>query len=166
MKIAVMPMNPVCPAPVITNSYSRDHTTASPPPSCFRLCGMSGQARPRTIAVLGGGISGLTAAYSLSRSLLNHRIIVLEASSRLGGWVHSERVRVHEPPVQQDATALLESGPRSLMPGKYKGIRTLEMVRSNRSLYRLRIWALPTAWCSFPAPPSPPRTGFCIMAGN
>ena len=127
---------------------------------------MSGHARPRTIAVLGGGISGLSAAYSLSKSLVNHRIIVLEAGSRLGGWVHSERVRVHEPPIQQDATALLESGPRSLMPGKYKGMRTVEMVRSKTSLCSSQIWGLLTAWCSFPARPNLPRTVFYIMVEN
>ncbi|WFC97602.1 hypothetical protein MYAM1_000317 [Malassezia yamatoensis] len=89
---------------------------------------MAGRAGQKTIAILGGGVSGLASAYTLSRSLPNHRIVVLEAKDRLGGWVNSERVRVHEPHVASEATALLESGPRSLMPSKYKGLRTLELL--------------------------------------
>lgn len=83
----------------------------------------------RTVAVLGGGIAGLSAAFSLSRQLdpQRYKIVVLEAQKRLGGWMHSERVPVHAD-AKSDATALLESGPRSLMPSRYKGLRTLEMV--------------------------------------
>ena len=84
----------------------------------------------RTVAVLGGGIAGLSAAFSLSRQLdpQRYKIVVLEAQKRLGGWMHSERVPVHAD-AKSGASALLESGPRSLMPGRYKGLRTLEMVR-------------------------------------
>ena len=39
--------------------------------------------------VLGGGVSGLTAAYGLLRR--GHRVVLVEASDRLGGWVHSYR---------------------------------------------------------------------------
>ena len=43
-----------------------------------------------TVAVIGGGISGLSAAYYLSRAQLPNlaNIVVLEAGNRLGGWVH------------------------------------------------------------------------------
>ena len=63
------------------------------------------EPRAQTIAVLGGGISGLTAAFTLSRRLPRdqYRIIVAEASSRLGGHVQSERISV-----------LGEDGPRAL----------------------------------------------------
>lgn len=85
-------------------------------------------AQTRTIAVLGGGVSGLAAAFSLSNSLPNHKFIVLEAQNCLGGYVRSKRVRVHEPHINNHVTALIERGPRSLMPGRYKGLRTVEMV--------------------------------------
>ena len=42
-----------------------------------------------SIAVVGGGLSGLTAAYQLSRELPDARITVLEASGRLGGALHT-----------------------------------------------------------------------------
>ena len=41
------------------------------------------------IAVIGGGLSGLTAAYQLSRDLPGARVTVLEASGRPGGALHT-----------------------------------------------------------------------------
>ena len=151
-------MNPVRPARPITNQDSRDlHYHLD------HLARMSVRAPPRTVAVLGGGISGLTAAFALSRTLPEHKVVVLEGNDRLGGWVRSKRIRVHDPHVNNDATALLESGPRSLMPGKYKGLRTLEMVRgrSHHSSLSL-VWR--SVCFSSRARPSPPRIASSITA--
>ncbi|KAL3311062.1 hypothetical protein Ciccas_010362 [Cichlidogyrus casuarinus] len=41
------------------------------------------------IAVLGGGLSGLTSALVLSRKLPSARIQLYESSDRFGGWIHS-----------------------------------------------------------------------------
>ena len=41
------------------------------------------------VAVIGGGLSGLTAAYQLSRDLPGARITVLEASGAVGGALHT-----------------------------------------------------------------------------
>ena len=43
--------------------------------------------------VLGGGISGLSAAYYLSKLAPQpiHKIVVLEGSNRLGGWINTTR---------------------------------------------------------------------------
>ena len=41
------------------------------------------------IAVLGGGIAGLTAAFHLQQE---HDVVVFEASDRLGGNVHTEEI--------------------------------------------------------------------------
>ncbi len=60
-------------------------------------------APPLNIAVIGGGISGLIAAYKLRRA--GHSVAVFEASSRLGGWVQS----------QVGAQSVLEWGPNTLM---------------------------------------------------
>jgi predicted NAD/FAD-binding protein len=44
---------------------------------------------PRTIAVIGSGVAGLTAAYVLSRSC---KVVLYEADSRLGGHAHTHLV--------------------------------------------------------------------------
>ncbi len=56
----------------------------------------------RSIAVIGGGITGLTAAWRLHRA--GHRVTLFEKSGRLGGSVHSLR---------RDGW-LIEAGPNSL----------------------------------------------------
>ncbi len=43
--------------------------------------------------MVGGGISGLVAAYNLRRALPGARIVVIESSARLGGWLWTERTR-------------------------------------------------------------------------
>ena len=75
-------------------------------------------APPRSIAVVGGGITGLSAAFHLSRRFpprTGTRITLVESSPRLGGWVRSERVRIKDPN-GREADVLLESGPRTLRP--------------------------------------------------
>lgn len=72
----------------------------------------------RAITVLGGGLSGLSAAFHLSRRFparSGTRITLVEKSTRLGGWVQSERVRVKDKH-GREAEVLLESGPRTLRP--------------------------------------------------
>lgn len=71
-------------------------------------------ARPH-VAILGGGLTGLSAAFYISRSLPQARITLLEKSSRLGGWVRSERVQV-EDKQGHHASVVLEAGPRTLRP--------------------------------------------------
>ncbi|KAF7548377.1 hypothetical protein G7Z17_g7092 [Cylindrodendrum hubeiense] len=65
------------------------------------------------IAVLGGGLTGLTTAYYLAKKLPpTANITLYEAGDRLGGWIRTERV-----PVDVDGkkgTVLFERGPRSL----------------------------------------------------
>lgn len=56
------------------------------------------------VTVIGGGISGLSAAYTLMR--LGHRVVVLERQIRIGGKACSERI----------GDFLMEHGPSSLVP--------------------------------------------------
>nr|CAG4640882.1 EOG090X06SP [Eulimnadia texana] len=73
-----------------------------------------------TVVVLGGGISGLTAAYRLTKANPTPaRVILLEASNRLGGWIHSSRF--------QDGV-IYEHGPRTLRPAGEAGIASLNLV--------------------------------------
>ena len=46
------------------------------------------------VVVLGGGITGLSAAFYLARKHPTVQITLVEKSSRFGGWVRSERVEV------------------------------------------------------------------------
>lgn len=59
---------------------------------------MSGQ-----VVVIGAGISGLTAAYALTRA--GRDVTVLEASSRVGGCIHTQRAQGY----------MLELGPNSML---------------------------------------------------
>ena len=67
---------------------------------------------PEHIAVLGAGISGLTAAFHLGRRFPNTRITVLEAQPRAGGWIQTESVDLGP----QYGKVVLEGGPRTLRP--------------------------------------------------
>lgn len=65
------------------------------------------------IAVVGGGLTGLTTAYYLAKQLpASARITLYEGSDRLGGWIRTDRV-----PVDVDGTrgtVSFERGPRTL----------------------------------------------------
>lgn len=80
---------------------------------------------PSCVAVLGGGITGLSTAYHLARRLpASSRIVVLEKENRVGGWVQSKRVRTKHGALEEDV--VVESGPRTLRPN---GKALLELVR-------------------------------------
>lgn len=79
---------------------------------------------PKSILVLGGGLSGLSATFHLARRFPTVPITLLEKSNRLGGWVRSERVEVKDDK-RNKANVLLESGPRTLRPN---GKSVLELV--------------------------------------
>ena len=87
---------------------------------------------PTRISVVGGGLSGLSSAFHLSRRFPSAKVTLLEQSPRLGGWVYSERVRVRDEH-GNEAGMLLERGPRTLRPNS-KAV--LELVRFYVHLYR------------------------------
>lgn len=72
-----------------------------------------------TVAVVGGGISGLAACYHLVRSPHPPKVLLLEAGARLGGWLQSTRAA---------DGAVFEHGPRGIRPGGAAGTDTLHMV--------------------------------------
>ncbi|XP_068108365.1 protoporphyrinogen oxidase [Hyperolius riggenbachi] len=73
----------------------------------------------RTVVVAGGGISGLTACYHLVKDAKVSKVILLESSSRMGGWMHSTRT---------EDGAVFEHGPRSMRPAGVVGKNSLCMV--------------------------------------
>lgn len=48
--------------------------------------------KKKRVIILGGGVSGLSLAWYLTKYSEHLDIVLLEKSERLGGWVHSERV--------------------------------------------------------------------------
>lgn len=85
----------------------------------------------RTVVVLGGGISGLAASYHLSRAPRPPKVVLVEGSERLGGWIRS---------VRGPGGAVFELGPRGIRPAGALGARTLLMVRGLRSAEEARLW--------------------------
>ena len=78
------------------------------------------------VAVLGGGITGLSTAYYLKKHLpAATRIVLFEASSRLGGWLNSTFVDVG------NGKVVFEGGPRTLRPTIPNGLVTLDLVSRN-----------------------------------
>lgn len=90
-----------------------------------------------TVAVLGGGISGLSTAYYLARlAKPSTKILLVEGKDRVGGWIQSRRVAPGHYLKSDDATTstekdaiLFEAGPRSLRPEGANGAILLEMIQ-------------------------------------
>ncbi|KAI3322267.1 Protoporphyrinogen oxidase [Xylariaceae sp. AK1471] len=72
--------------------------------------------RPREIAVLGAGITGLTAAHYLARHAKNANITIYEASDRPGGWIKADRIEVEDDEGRR-GHVLFQHGPRMLRSG-------------------------------------------------
>ncbi|KAI0852604.1 Protoporphyrinogen oxidase [Daldinia vernicosa] len=69
--------------------------------------------KTREIAVLGGGITGLTTAHYLARHAKNAHITLYDASPKLGGWISGNLVSTHD----KSDKVLFQSGPRVLRIG-------------------------------------------------
>lgn len=70
---------------------------------------------PNNIAVLGGGLTGLTTAYYLTRFHPTASITLYEADDRLGGWLDTQLLHVGKraPPLQ------MERGARTVAPQRH-----------------------------------------------
>ena len=91
----------------------------------------------KNVAILGGGITGLTAAFYLSKVLPEVRITIFEGSSRLGGWLHSTQVDVG------NGHVVFEQGPRTLRPNVPNGLVTLKLVCLIYIVWQWRAYMLP-----------------------
>ncbi|KAM0787852.1 hypothetical protein ACM66B_003905 [Microbotryomycetes sp. NB124-2] len=95
---------------------SRTHSQAHEPPE-------------RTVAVIGGGLSGLASAYYVIKGLpstlrRSTSVVVYEKSSRLGGWCHSVDM---DPQKEGPGRIVFETGPRSIRPSGAAGWLTIDM---------------------------------------
>ncbi|OXU27093.1 hypothetical protein TSAR_008398 [Trichomalopsis sarcophagae] len=70
-------------------------------------------------AILGGGISGLSAAYYAVEHSKLGSIVLYEASNRLGGWIRS---------VAAPSGVIFEKGPRTIRSGGAAGENTLQLI--------------------------------------
>lgn len=70
---------------------------------------------PSSIAILGGGLTGLSAAFHLSRRFPAAQITLLNKDINFGGWVHSGRAKITLKD-GRETSVLLEAGPRTLRP--------------------------------------------------
>ena len=83
--------------------YAVDHAGVVPPPPCAEPTG-------KTVAVVGGGPSGLSAAYYLS--LMGHKVTVYESRKQLGGMLRYgiPSYRLPREELQKDIDAILATG--------------------------------------------------------
>ncbi|PHH54285.1 hypothetical protein CFIMG_003913RA [Ceratocystis fimbriata CBS 114723] len=65
---------------------------------------------PKTIGILGGGITGLSTAYYLARENPDMKITIFEASDRLGGWMNTHTAI--DPGTEMPV--YIENGPKTL----------------------------------------------------
>lgn len=92
---------------------------------------------PTSIAVLGGGLTGLSAAFYLTRRFPTARIAVYNAEARFGGWVRSDRVRVsytNHDGKPENADVVLEAGPRTLRPNARSALELIHLLNLSSTL--------------------------------
>ncbi|KAH6882038.1 hypothetical protein BKA58DRAFT_328417 [Alternaria rosae] len=68
---------------------------------------------PERIAILGGGIAGLTSAHFIAKEFPQSKVVVFEAGKDKGGWIKSRRVDVVDAEGKK-GNVLFELGPRTL----------------------------------------------------
>ncbi|KAK9484905.1 hypothetical protein V1527DRAFT_442160 [Lipomyces starkeyi] len=86
----------------------------------------------RSVAVLGGGISGLSTAYYLVRALPHDvPITIYESSKRVGGYIQSTQLALPgADPTSGDGNVLFEHGPRTLRVSKrVSSVNTFDLIR-------------------------------------
>ncbi|KAJ7064740.1 hypothetical protein C8F01DRAFT_1054175 [Mycena amicta] len=78
---------------------------------------------PHHVAVLGGGLTGLSSAFHLSRRFPSSVVTLIDKNKRLGGWAsNTERVKL------PNGSVVLEGGPRSLRPNSYAVLELIHLL--------------------------------------
>jgi len=143
------------------------HAPHDPSSLSFHARNTSSEAYRQRIAVIGGGITGLTAAYCLSKRQ-DISVTLYEGSDRLGGWIQSKHVDV------PGGRVLFELGPRTLRPGMPNGVLTAGLVCDDTkascvgndifTVHRPKSLVSQTTWSSPPKTVSPyEEDGYTIL---
>ncbi|KAJ6595551.1 hypothetical protein DFH09DRAFT_1134945 [Mycena vulgaris] len=86
---------------------------------------------PKHIAILGGGLTGLSSAFHLSRRFPSSTITIIEKNKRLGGWASStERVQLPG----GHGSVILEGGPRTIRPASNSVLELIHLLGLSDSL--------------------------------
>lgn len=88
-----------------------------------RLLSTGDRDEVKHVAILGGGITGLTTAHYITEEFPQAKVTIFEGQQRLGGWLRSKEVDVG------DGNVIFESGPRSLRIPGANGLLMLQLVR-------------------------------------
>ncbi|POS73176.1 hypothetical protein DHEL01_v208423 [Diaporthe helianthi] len=90
-------------------------TAVSQPRTRRSYATTSGSSLPGDIAILGGGLTGLTTAYYLTRFNPDAKVTIYESQARVGGWIDTEKVEVTTL-AGTDETISFERGARVVSP--------------------------------------------------
>ena len=103
--------------------YASDHAGETPAPVCEASTG-------KTVAVIGGGPGGLTAAYYLAR--MGHRVTVYDARRKLGGMLQYgiPPYRLPKDILQRDIEHILSAGIETRMKVEVGTDITLDEIKS------------------------------------
>lgn len=88
---------------------------------------------PSSIAIIGGGITGLSAAFHLSRRFPAAQITLVNKDIHFGGWVHSGRAKITLKD-GRETSVLLEAGPRTLRPNSKSVLELINLLDLSPSL--------------------------------
>lgn len=75
--------------------------------------------KSKTVSIIGGGISGLSAAFWLIQEDPEIEITIIEKQNKVGGWIQTE---------VSESLQIYESGPRTLRATKERGKALYEMI--------------------------------------
>ncbi|EGO03896.1 hypothetical protein SERLA73DRAFT_165460 [Serpula lacrymans var. lacrymans S7.3] len=88
---------------------------------------------PAHIAILGGGLTGLSSAFHLSRRFPNSLITLLDKETRLGGWARTKRIQVKGAD-GKEGIVVIEAGPRTLRPNAKSVLELINLLDLKSSL--------------------------------
>ncbi|KAI0312854.1 hypothetical protein OF83DRAFT_1046453, partial [Amylostereum chailletii] len=106
------------------------------------------------VAVLGGGLTGLSAAFHLARRHPDVEVTLYERSTRFGGWLRSERIEVEDADGNR-ASVLLEGAARTVRPNATSVLELIHLL-DLRSEVLITPRSSPAARARFLALPSTP----------
>ncbi|KAL4955372.1 hypothetical protein BDW69DRAFT_121246 [Aspergillus filifer] len=111
------------PSCVSRSASRRFRMPLTSPLNCLRrLLHANHPPKPFDVAIIGGGVTGLTAAYRLSRDPYCTKVTLYEKSNRLGGWIDSEKIKV------DGGDIVFEYGPRTLRVSEPASYALLDLI--------------------------------------